>query len=244
MRERVTGSVPFVAFHVERILERADRSATPRGRTARWPSCARCSSALPASVLRDELVRRVAGRLDLSDQLAASLLGEGGPPARAPVAPGPGSASAPAGPPVATLVLDRRERGERTFLALCIAFPREGAEALARLDPEQHLTGDLSRRAAAHLAVAAHLERPLDDLPQDDPELATLVSELDSRAARGAGITVQSLEHAWLALEMARLDRAIDAARATQSGEVATLSAERQQVRTRYVDLSGRLQGA
>jgi hypothetical protein len=146
--------------------------------------------------------------------------------------------------PAATLVLDRRERGERTFLALCIAFPREGAEALARLDPALHLTSELSRRAAAHLSAPGHLEKPLDELSDDDPELATLVSELDSRAARSGegGVSAESLEHAWLVLELARLERAIDSARLAQSLDVGTLSRERETVRMRLRELSGRLQ--
>ena len=42
LRERVEASVPFVVFHVERILERDDTPAAPRGATARSASCSRC----------------------------------------------------------------------------------------------------------------------------------------------------------------------------------------------------------
>ena len=38
LRERVAASVPFVAFHVDRILERSTRAA-PRGATRRSASC-------------------------------------------------------------------------------------------------------------------------------------------------------------------------------------------------------------
>jgi DNA primase len=245
VRERMAGSVPFVAFHVDRILARA-QVGDAEGKDRALAELRPVLGPLPASVLREELVRRVAGRLDLSDQIAASLIGEAGPAVAAPPArsvAGGGAALPPPSTAAATLVLDRRDRGERTFLALCMAFPREGAETLARLDPEQHLTSDLVRRAAAHLARAGHLEHPLEDLPADDPELATLLSELDARAARG-GVTPASIEHAWLMLELARLERAIDGARTARSGDVGTLSREREAVRMRLRALSGQLQGA
>jgi DNA primase len=240
VRERMGHSEPFVAFHVERILSRADVGSA-EGKDRALAELRPVLGPLPPSVLREELVRKVAGRLDLSEQLAASLLAAGasataGASSRAAAAAGAVRERTPAAP--ATLVLDRRERSERTFLALCIAFPREGREALERLDPMQHLTSELSRRAAAHLCD--RLERPLDDLPEDDPELSTLVSELAARATRG-GVIPASLEHAWLMLELARLERAIDAARSAKSLDVSTLGREREQVRRRLRELSGRL---
>ena len=47
--------------------------------------------------------------------------------------------------------LSRREDTERAFLALCIASPEEGAQALAELDVDEHFSSDLLRRAARHL---------------------------------------------------------------------------------------------
>src|SRR5581483_4231219 len=103
------------------------------------------------------------------------------------------------------VALDRRERGERTFLALCVAFPHEGKALLDEADLDQQFSSDLARRAAAHLRT--HVDAPLDGLPADDPELATYVSELDARAARGgASVRPGNLEHAWLSLELARLE--------------------------------------
>ncbi len=270
VRDRFAKSVPFVAFHVGRILEQA-RLGDAEGKDQALAELRPVVGPMPPSVLREELVRRIAGRLDLTDQLAASLLeprpgdldtlapnaaptgtvgygsSAGAAPggyasdarSSSPFPPSGGSSAARASaPPPAALLLDRRERGERTFLALCIAFPQEGRETLARVDPERHFTNDLVRRAAAHLAD--RLERPLEDLP-DDPELATLISGLDARRARG-GVTAANLENAWLSLELARLDRAIEAAKTAQSGEVATLSRERGEVLTKLRELSGRLQ--
>ena len=251
VRARIGRSVPFVEFHVERVLARAEVGSA-EGKDRALEELRPLLGPLPASVLRDELVRRVAGRLDLSDQLAASLLAEGAPtPARSP-APAiarphaNGAASLPAPVPVA---LDRRERGERTFLALCVAFPREGRALLEEADLEQQFSSDLARRAAAHLL--AHAGAPLEHLPDDDAELRSYVSELDARAARGgASVRPGNLEHAWLTLELARLERAIEHARQSALGgtdgapSVSRLSAEREQVRSRLRHLSGLLQSA
>ncbi len=77
LRERVAGSVPFVVFHVDRILDRADtRSAEGRDRAA--VELAPVLS-LPASALREDLLRRVASRLELSEgRLAALMSGASG----------------------------------------------------------------------------------------------------------------------------------------------------------------------
>lgn len=265
VRERIARSVPFVAFHVDRILERAE-TGTAEGKDRALTELRPVLGPLPASVLRDELVRRVAGRLDLSDQLATSLIGEGAPAAVAlpgastvgtPVSGMIASSPSPSGrggspgmsgphtsiaPPSVPLGLDRRERGERTFLALCVAFSREGRALLDAADLDAHFSSDLARRAAAHLR--AHLDAPLEGLPDDDPELATFLSELDARAARGGSVRPDNLEHAWLSLELSRLERAIDVARhaAVADGSISRLSTEREQVRTRLRALSGKLQ--
>jgi hypothetical protein len=152
--------------------------------------------------------------------------------------------SAPPAPlPVA---LDRRERGERTFLTLCLAFPREGRALLEEADLQRQFSSDLARRAAAHLRTRA--DAPLEGLPDDDPELSSYVSELDARAARGGSARPGNLEHALLSLELARLERAIELARASAGAEgvpsVSALSAERERVRTRLRELSGKLQSA
>jgi DNA primase len=266
VRARIGRSVPFVEFHVDRVLARAE-VGTAEGKDRALAEVRPLLGPLPASVLRDELVRRVAGRLDLSDQLAKSLIGEGAPAAvalsGASTAGGasasgtlgspPGARNGAAGsqasvapPPVIPHLLDRRERGERTFLALCVAFPREGRALLEEAELDQQFSSDLARRAAAHLCT--HLDAPLDGLPGDDAELATYVSELDARAARGGSARPANLEHAWLSLELARLERAIDLARhapsADDAGAVSRLSTEREQIRIRLRLLSGKLQSA
>lgn len=267
LRARIARSAPFVEFHVDRILARAE-TGTAEGKDRALAEIRPVLGPLPASVLRDELVRRVAGRLDLSDQLAASLVATGATPAPSPAVSGPpavpyGGPGRPAGgaarpdlvhagphadvaPPPVPGGLDRRERGERTFLALCLAFPREGRAMLEQADLEAAFSSDLTRRAAAHLRT--HIEAPEAGIPDDDPALEHLMSELAARAARSADaaspVTTANLEHARLSLDLARLERAIDAARLAgiADGTVTRLGREREQVRTRLRELSGQLQ--
>ncbi len=77
LRSLVASSTPFVVFNVTRILERADtRSA--EGRDRALSELRPVLNELGASVLRDELVRRVAGRLELTEGRLATLLTSGG----------------------------------------------------------------------------------------------------------------------------------------------------------------------
>lgn len=217
LRARVENSIPFVVFHVERILERTDTSSA-EGRDRALDELRPVLADLPASVLREDLLRRVAGRLALSEGRLASLLASSRPRAAAATVSGA----------VATATLDHGERSERTFLALCIAVPQAGAEALAGIDPDELLTGDLYRRAARHLT--SRTGSPLSALPPDDDELARLVADLVDRAGRAGSVNVDQLEHARLVLELARIDRAIRRGRTSGAPGIAELAREREGV--------------
>jgi DNA primase len=235
LRARVEGSVPFVVFHVERILERAElRSA--EGRDRALGELRPVLADVPASVLRDELMRRVAGRLELSEGRLATLVAGG--------ADGNSSASTPASSPAAANlpVLDQGIRAERTFLALCIALPEAGAVALSTSDPDELLTSEPLRRAARHLA--GRTDAPLTDLPSDDEELARVVADLVARAGRAGSVNVERLEHARLVLERDRLDRAIRRARGEGRSDVTTLAREREAVLEQIRGVVARLEKA
>jgi DNA primase len=251
VRERIARSVPFVVFFVDRLLDKADVSSAEgrdRALAAIQPIMQEfLGDPLRNAALRADLLRRAAGRLDLPERIVESLVPAVVSAPRGPAISGGVAVMSP--PPAVPSTLDRRERGERTFLALCVAFPREGRALLEEADLEQQFSSALARRAATHLLT--HLDAPLEGLPADDPELSSFVSELDARAARGAaGVRPGNLEHAWLSLELARLERAIELARSAgaadpgSTGSISRLSAEREQVRTRLRHLSGQLQSA
>ncbi len=224
LRERVARSQPFVVFHVERILDRADlRSA--EGRDAAFGELQPVLAELPASSLRDELMRKVSGRLELPEsRLAALVAGRAGSAASGAVdriADGRAGASRTSPPP-----LSRAVKSERAFLALCVALPDAGDEVLAEIEPDEVLTSEIYRRAARHLA--GRCRTPMADLPDEDEELARTVAELVDLAGRREDITVDRLHHARLLLELARLDRAIVRTRAQGGEGVSELARERQ----------------
>jgi DNA primase len=225
LRGLVESSVPFVVFEVERILAGAD-TASAEGRDRALEELRPVLAELPASVLREDLLRRIAGRLELSEaRLAALVAGE----ALATAPRGRVDSAVASGAPVRTgPSVDTGARAERTFLALCIALPEAGSAALAAIDAQELLTSEAFRGAAAH--IAPRTDRPLSDLPPDDEELAHVVADLVARAGRMPAVDEARLEHARLVLELGRVDRAIRRARVQADADIAGLAREREQV--------------
>ncbi|HEV7174521.1 MAG TPA: DNA primase, partial [Solirubrobacteraceae bacterium] len=215
LRSLVEQSAPFIVFQVERILERGD-IRTAEGRDRALAELRPVLAEQPASLLLEDLLRRVAGRLDLSEKRLASLIAESGQ-ARS-VAQVPGPAPAP--------VIDEVVRAEREFLTLCVSLPADGERMLLSIDPEQLLTTEPLRRAASHLT--GRLASPLADLPRDDEQLATTVADLVARAGSAGPVSVEALEHARLLLELGRVERAIRRARGAGSSGISDLARERE----------------
>jgi DNA primase len=232
LRARVEGSVPFVVFEIERILARSDtRSA--EGRDRALSELTPVLAEVPASVLRDELVRKVAGRLELSEGRLASLMLNGAPGHSGPEPVGAGRLP---------LTLDHGARGERMFLMLCIAVPQGGADVLASIDPGELFTSESMRRAARHLA--GRTDSPLSDLPDEDEDLARTIADLVDLAGRTPDPSLERLTHAKLVLELGRIDRSIRRARADGGVEFGPLARQREAVLAAILDLSGRIEGA
>jgi DNA primase len=226
LRERVDASVPFVAFHVDRILERNDtRSAEGRERAFRELQPA--LEHLQGGPFVDELLRRVAGRLDLTPDRLEALIKTAAPKI-------PSTASA-------NLLADTALRAERAFLTLCIALPDAGARMLFEIDTDALITSEVMRRAARHIAGRTH--SPLADLPHDDEPLARTVADLVARAGRARQVSEDELEHSRLLLERDRLDRAIRRARVDGEAGV-ELATEREAVLARIHAVTTRLQRA
>jgi DNA primase len=125
-------------------------------------------------------------------------------------------------------IVAREEEVERRFLAFCVGQPGIGAEALRRIDPEEHFTSALNRRAAAHLRD--HLEDPIAGLADDDHELRSLLTELTVRASGEPG-SAATLDVQRLQLELRRLDRRLAAVRASGEGGAHDLAVRRQEVK-------------
>jgi hypothetical protein len=134
--------------------------------------------------------------------------------------------------------MTRREDTERAFLALCIASPQEGAQALAGLDVDEHFSSGLLRRAARHLRDG-DLRAPMADAPdggtrlEDDPQLKGLLAELVVEAGREQSNTAM-LEVQRLQLELARVERQIQRARGQEHGDVSGLAHRRAEVKLEF----------
>jgi DNA primase len=230
----VEEAVPFVRFRVERTLAGGDHGS-PEGRDKMVQELRPVFAMLAPSAMRLELTRLVSGRLALPESLMETLL--------APQAGKSRMAATTDPSPARTDGLSRREDTERTFLALCIASPEEGEQALASLEVGEHFTSGLLQRAVRHLA-AGHLRDPmadpagLEDGLDGDPQLKGLLAELVVEAGRwtasGRSVRPAMLDVQRLQLELARVDRQIQQARGQQSGEVSELAVKRGEVKREF----------
>jgi DNA primase len=238
MEEAVAQSVPFVRFRVERTLDGGDHSSA-EGRDRIIEELRPVFVTLAPSAMRMELMRIVSSRLELSESVAEQLL-KRGPRREGARAPGAGRNGDGARIPGAS----RREEAERAFLALCLASPQEGAQALASLDVEQHFESELLRRAARRLREAS-LAEPLAKTTggggrlEDDPELGRLLAELVVEAGRGEAHPAM-LEVQRLQLELAHVDRQIQRARGKAGGDVVQLAESRAELKREFDTAYGR----
>ncbi|MEA2405938.1 MAG: primase [Thermoleophilaceae bacterium] len=213
--ERMDRAAPMIEFQVRRVLADADLD-TPSGRDKALGEARNLISAVPdRTATRDALVREAADRLDVPvDYVMAPT---------APVA-----ASAPAMPAQASpgeLAL----RAEREFLTRCLSSNGLGRDYLSRPADDQ-FSSDLLRRARDHLVL--HFDDPLAAIPEDDPALGALVTDVALAALERPPTGELVLRMSILQLEQRRIDREIR--RATQDGDhsrKSELAAAEQRVR-------------
>ena len=203
--ELVEGAIDLPAFQIGLALERADVTS-PAERDKALGEVAPILAAMGETASRDDLVRRVAERLDLEPAMVMGRLvaarapsGAGsGSPQSAENGSRPGSVSRPG------RELTSRERRERALLAMCIALPEEGHRYLERLS-DQHLSASGARAAEW---LRRHPEDPASNLPRDDDELAALITEL-AILAHDEPASAEAMELNFLLLEQRRLERLI-----------------------------------
>lgn len=203
-RALVEEAVDLPAFQVGLVLEGTDVSS-PAERDRALGEVAPILAGMGETASRDDLVRRVAGRLDLEPALVMGRVtaarpasgGSAEPPRR-----GPTRAPARSGGE-----LTSRERRERALLAMCVALPAEGKEFLGRLT-EEHLSPN-GIRAATWLRE--HPDDPASNLPHDDDQLAGLIAELVI-LAHDEPASAEAMELNYLLLEQRRLESQIAAA--------------------------------
>jgi DNA primase len=211
-RALVDGSGELTDFQVGLVLDGTD-VASPVDRDRALDEVAPILAGMGPSISRDELVRRVAERLDLDPSTVMARMtvatpasgGPGGGEGRYPR--GEGHAAAAPTPPPRAAALTSREVRERALLAMCIALPEHGPALLERLT-DTHLSPS-GLRAATWLR--AHPGDPASDLPRDDDELAGLIAEL-VMTSREQPASPRAMELNFMQLDQRRLENEIAAA--------------------------------
>jgi hypothetical protein len=188
-------------FQVHTVIDRADLSSSA-GKDKALAELTPIFSVAEPSAERDEQLRLVADRLDLSEHLLAPLMARSG---QGRFERSPGSVSDAA---------SKGERWERIFLAMCVSGGDHGRAYLDRLS-EDHLSSESLRRARSW--ILEHFDSPTAGLGQDE-QLAQTVSEIVVRAA-GQPADERALEVGFLGLELRRLEREIKQAAAAEDFE-------------------------
>lgn len=221
-RALVEAAEELSSFQVGLVLARTD-VGSPAERDRALTEVAPVLAGLGETASRDELVRRVAERLDLEPAMVMGRVVAATPASGGPQQAPPRSApSRQAAPPRRAAELTSRERRERALLAMCIALPEEGRGYLERLT-EAHLSPS-GVRAAAWLRE--HPADPASNLPHDD-ELAGLITEL-VMLSRSEPASPEAMQLNFLLLEQRRLEDEIAAAAERDDYQHrATLSRER-----------------
>ncbi|MGD9735310.1 MAG: DNA primase [Solirubrobacterales bacterium] len=235
-REIVEAAVELAAFQVGLVLDRTD-VGSPAERDRSLGEVAPILAAIGEGIVREELVRQVADRLDLEPALvmgrvvAATPASGGGDDEQRPrreADPAPAPRRQPAS-------LTSRERRERALLAMCVALPAEGRTYLERLG-EAHLSATGARAVAW---LREHPGDPASNLPRGDDELAGLITEL-VMLAREEPASPEAMELNFLLLEQRRLEDELAAAGERGDYERRTsLSRERAALVERIAHASG-----
>jgi DNA primase len=192
------GALSFLEFQVHTVIDRADLTSSS-GKDKALAELGPVFAAAESSAERDEQLRFVADRLDLSEHLLAPLMARPGRFER-------GSATQARVRDAAR----QGERWERIFLAMCVSAGELGRDYLERLEDE-HLSSDVLRQARAW--ILEHFEAPTVGLSGADDELAQAVSEIVVRSS-GQPVGEHALEVGFLGLERRRLEREIKTASA------------------------------
>jgi DNA primase len=225
-RQRLDAALPITQFQVRRVLADADLDS-PAGRDRALEEAARliAEQTTEGSAMRDELVREAADRLDVPGHRVRTAFESGVAPAvaaRPRRDPGP---AFPAGASAGEVAF----RAEREFLSRCLASDDLGRSYLS-LPTDDQLSSDATRRAREHLV--AHFADPLAGLPEDEPTLAALVTDVALAAQEQPASQEAVLRMSILQLEKRRLEREIR--RAAQGGDhsrQSELAAAEQRVR-------------
>jgi DNA primase len=261
-KRMVDDAVTVLEFEVENMMSEADLS-NARGKDALLVQLEPVFGAAPESMVRQEMLRRVADRLDLPEPLLSRLRDAKPPPIgaeqrlgsakqavnepdpfaddkAADVDPGPEPESHHANATnsqtsrAGVSANALRERTERQFMAACLANPREGKQKLTDTE-DWMLSTQLMRELRVWLLE--NFENPLAGATELKPQLRDAVTEVSMISERETA-SAQVVELGFLQLEVTGLERAIANAPAAEKKK---LSLRQQDVREKLHKLSAEL---
>ena len=154
---------PYLTYRVRLALDSGG------SRDDRYQRAHALLSAAPPSVERDDLVRTVADRLDLSEDLTARL--------SIPAAGTAGNGHRTG----ARVRLSPRERDERLFLGLCLAFPERGLDLLSSLD-----VAHFPEPGRWEAATVVRRTLSGEQAPEEDRTWSSVIAELTALASQEA----------------------------------------------------------
>lgn len=202
LRGLVESAIDLTDFQLGLVLGDVDRNS-PRDRDRALAEAVPILASVPEGATRQELIRRAAEGLGIDPVLIASRVrgaGHGGETGVPAASHAPDAVVAP--PPPGGSLLTKRERTERSLLAMCVSRPAEGREWIEKLD-RRHLSSPLVVRAVAWLRD--HLESPAEGLDPDDGELRQLMVAL-SASADPERVGRGSLRRNFMELELLALE--------------------------------------
>jgi DNA primase len=213
--ELVDGAIDLPSFRVNVALGRGELSSLA-GRERVLDEVGPVLKAMGETALGfDELVRKVADRLDTNPSLVQARVRSA---PDAPASQGQGEEGGGEVPRPVAASLTPRETRERALLAMCIAEPSVGRRFIEELGDE-HVS---STGQPALRWLREHLEDPMAGLPRDDAALTSLITEVVMRAETEPA-SEAAMQLNFDLLEEQRLDDEISAARKADDYETVAL---------------------
>jgi DNA primase len=216
----VDSAATVIEFQIRRVLADSELE-TPRGRDRALDEVRPLIATIPEkTATRDELVSFVADRLDVPSDYVTTVL------SAAPANPRPAQRDGAARP--AQRPIDALARGERTFLAMCLAQGELGREYLAKTT-DAHFSSEVLRLVRNHLL--AHFDQPLTELPSDDPTIVATITGVVMLADEEPS-SESTVRLSFLQLELHRIERELrHAQREDDFDRLRQLLSERETVR-------------
>jgi DNA primase len=233
----IEGAISVPEFEVRKILGEADLDS-PGGRDRALSAVLPVIGTVPSNTATwDHLMSYTADRLSISPQDLRSQISAPGAVSTAPR----GIRDSTVGIPQTSRLpsIEAVSSTERAFLAMCLAQGETGRRYLDGLH-DDHFSSQPLRRVRDHLRN--HFGDPLDALPDDDPALAALITQVAFMADEATDSEI-ALQLNWLQLEMRRIDRGLRHAEQSADYEAQrALARERQDRHREFGELMGQTQ--